>query len=102
MGWTLTLQGCTSLKELSQGLKVGRDLDLSETDIKELPQGLKVGRDLVLFGCTSLKELPQGLEVSGNLWLDNTPISKKYTREEIRKMIEDDGGFVNRSIFTSI
>jgi hypothetical protein len=33
------------------------------------------------------------------LFLENTPLSKRYTEEEIRKMIEDRGGFVKWSIF---
>ena len=42
------------------------DLDLSNTPITTLPQGLKVGSDLDL---------------------DNTPLSKKYSEEEIKKMV---------------
>jgi hypothetical protein len=36
-----------------------------------------------------------GLSVS----LKNTPLSKKYSREEIRKMIENKGGNVGGGIF---
>ena len=35
---------------------------------------------------TPITPLPQGLEVGGSLWLRNTPLSKKYTRDEVRKM----------------
>jgi hypothetical protein len=33
------------------------------------------------------------------LFLYDTPLSKRYSIEEIRKMIEDKGGFVNGSIY---
>ena len=62
----------------SDDLKVGGRLDLNSTKITSLPDGLKVG---------------------GYLYLPNTPLSEKYTKEEIRKMIEDKGGEVKGGIF---
>jgi hypothetical protein len=46
-------------------------LDLENTKITSLPDNLTVGRSLNLI---------------------NTPLSEKYSREQIRKMIEDKGG----------
>ena len=55
-------------KKIQQYINGGSkgDLDLRNTPITSLPNNLKVGRDL---------------------YLTNTPISKKYTQEEIRQMI---------------
>jgi len=36
--------------------------------------------------------------VGGGLYLPNTPLSKKYSKEEIRSIIEERGGYVKRSI----
>lgn len=128
VGGSLDLQGCTSLKKLPQGLEVGWDLankkgrylNLEDcTSLEELPKNLKVGGNLVLNNCKSLKELPQnlqvggdffirdtpieklpqGLEVGNRLFILNTPISKKYSKDEIRKMIVNGGGFVKGNVF---
>ena len=97
----------TPIQSLPPGLKVGGDLDLSNTPIQSLPSGLEVGGALYLENCKNLKSLPDGLKVRGsldlsntpiqslppglkvewNLYLRGTPISKKYTEEEIRKMV---------------
>jgi len=37
--------------------------------------------------------------VEGNLYLENTPLSKKYTKEQIKQMIEDNGGYVKENIY---
>ena len=101
VGGQLVLEGCTSLEKLPQDLKVGRGLDLENcTSLKELPKGLKVDRSLDLAGCTSLEKLPQGLKVGVDLYLTKTPIAQKYSKEQIRKMIEDGGGFVEGKIYT--
>ena len=58
----LDLQGCTSLKELPEGLEV-KHLNLREcTSLEKLPEGLEVNY-LYLRGCASLKKLPSKLEV---------------------------------------
>jgi len=36
--------------------------------------------------------------VGGSLNLINTPLSKKYSKEEIRNMIEEKNGYVKRNI----
>jgi hypothetical protein len=96
----------TSIQSLPNGLKVGGDLWLTNTPIQSLPDGLEVGRSLDLDNCKNLESLPNDLKVEGSLWLTNTPIqslpdglevgvnldlsntplSKKYTEEEIKAM----------------
>jgi hypothetical protein len=75
-------------KKIQQYIKDGGkgNLNLSNTPIQSLPPGLKVGGDLNLEN-TPIQSLPPGLEVGGILYLGGTPISKKYTEEEIRKMV---------------
>ena len=64
----LYLYGCTGLKALPEGLKVGRDLYLSGcTGLTKLPEGLKVGGGLWLDCCTGLTKLPEGLKVGGEI-----------------------------------
>jgi hypothetical protein len=43
--------------------------------------------------------LPNNLKIGYNLYLINTPLSKKYSKEEIRKIIEDKGGSVGMNIY---
>jgi hypothetical protein len=37
--------------------------------------------------------------VGNYLFLQNTPLSKKYTKEQIKQMIEDKGGYVKENIY---
>lgn len=67
-------------------LNIKGDLDLSDTPIQSLPNGLTVGGDLNLYN-TSIQSLPNGLTVGGYLNLGDTPLSKKYTEEEIKAMV---------------
>ena len=70
--------------------------------INNLPltkEDLTVDGNLNLFG-TQIKSLPDNLTVNGYLDLSRTPISRKYTEEEILKMIEDSGGSVGGKIIT--
>ena len=76
----------TPITTLPQDLEVGGNLYLSNTPITTLPQGLKVGGSLDLSN-TKIEELPQDLKVGGYLDLRNTPLSKKYTEDEIRRMV---------------
>jgi hypothetical protein len=36
---------------------------------------------------TLITSLPNNLKVGGDLWLNYTPISKKYTKEQIKQMV---------------
>ena len=62
------------------------NLDLSETPITSLPEGLTVRGSLDLEG-TPITSLPEGLVVGGSLYLHGTPLSKKYSKEELKKML---------------
>ena len=87
----------TSIRSLPKGLKVGGSLYLSNTSIQSLPEGLTVRESLSLSD-TSIQTLPKGLKVEKSLYIYNTPLSKKYTEEEIRKMIEETVGYVKGKI----
>ena len=85
VGGSLILSN-TSIQSLPPGLEVEGALYLTNTSIQSLSPGLKVGGNLYLM-YTPIQSLPPDLEVEGNLELEDTPISKKYTKEEIRKMV---------------
>jgi hypothetical protein len=74
------------ITSLPPNLKVGGNLNLTETPIKSLPSGLEVGKSLQLSG-TEITSLPNDLIVKKELSLLNTPLSKKITKEQIRKMV---------------
>jgi hypothetical protein len=76
----------TPISSLPKNLKIGGYLDLYGTKITSLPNDFKVGGNLYLRN-TPITSLPDNLEVGGGLYLGYTPISKKYTEEEIRKMV---------------
>ena len=76
----------TPITSLPDNLIVGGYLDLINTPITSLPDNLQVGGSLGLAN-TKITSLPNDLKVGGGLYLYNTPISKKYTEEEIRKMV---------------
>jgi hypothetical protein len=101
----------TSITTLPNGLTVGDDLNLFNTPITTLPDNLTVGGGLDLYGTpittlpdnlrvegylnlskTSITTLPDNLIVVGDLYLSHTPLSKQYSEDEIRKMIQDKGG----------
>jgi len=88
---------------------IGGDLDLREMDIESLGNLVRVegnldlqscknlvslgdleyvGDGLDLFDCKNLKSLGNLEYVGGFLSLGYTPLSKKYTKEEIRNMVE--------------
>ena len=88
----------TNIESLPDNLQVGGHLYLGDSNIKSLPDNLYVGSDLILHN-TNIKSLPNNLQVGWDLYLYSTPLSKKYSKEEIRKMIEDKGGFVKGDIY---
>jgi len=89
----------TKISSLPENLTVGGSLYLKNTKISSLPDNLKVGRSLFL-SFTQITSLPNNLTVGGNLYLRDTPLTKKYSEEQIRKMIEEKGGKVKGRIFT--
>ena len=85
VGGSLDLSN-TKVTSLPNDLKVGGNLHLYNTPITTLPNGLTVGGYLHLYN-TKVTSLPNDLTVGGYLYLEDTPISKKYSKEEIKKMV---------------
>jgi hypothetical protein len=89
VGGYLNLEGST-IESLGNLTSVGDDLDLRDTDIKSLGNLTSVGDDLDLE-YSKIEFLGNLTSVGGNLILNHTPLSKKYTEEEIRSMVEVGG-----------
>jgi hypothetical protein len=94
----LDLKHKTKINSLPDDLKVSGELDIGWTGITSLPDNLKIGGSLYIRGA-KIDSLPNGLQVNGNLYLNNTPISKEYTNDEIRKIINDKGGKIGGRIY---
>ena len=63
------------------------DLNLEGTPIERLPENLKkVGGDLNLSH-SKIKTISNDLHVDGCLYIEDTPLSKKYTIEELENML---------------
>ncbi|MCF8339628.1 MAG: hypothetical protein K9I82_01505 [Chitinophagaceae bacterium] len=89
----------TGIKKLPKDLYVDRNLFLSGCkQLTELPDKLHVGYILSL-SYTNISELPNNLYVGGDLYIENTPLAKKYTDAEMRKIVTSAGGEINGHIF---
>ena len=88
----------TQISSLPDNLKVWGYLSLENTPISSLPDNLTVGGFLDLR-YTQITSLPDNLKVGGYLFLKNTPLADKYSKEQIRKMIEEKGGKVKGRIY---
>ena len=77
----------TPIKSLGNLTSVGGSLNLYKTPIKSLENLTSVGGSLDLNN-TSIKSLGNLTSVGGSLYLRETLISKIYTEEQIRQMIE--------------
>ena len=77
--------GYTPITSLPSGLKVGGNLNLDSTPITSLPDGLTVEGYLNLND-TKITSLPSGLKVNGSVYLIDTPLSKKYTKKQLKQM----------------
>jgi hypothetical protein len=113
VGGNLDLYNCTNLTSLGNLTSVGGHLGLSYSNVKSLGNLTSVGGSLGLYNCTNLTSLGnltsvggdlnlRGSEieslgnltsVGGDLNLKDTPLSRKYTEEKIRSMIEI-GGYI--------
>ena len=82
-----------------EDLNVKGNLNLRDTKISSLPDNLTVEGNLDLRD-TEITSLPDNLKVGGFLDLENTPLSKKYSKKQIRQMIEKKGGEVKAEIYT--
>jgi hypothetical protein len=72
---------------------VGGSLDLANTEIKSLGNLRSVGGNLYLT-YSEIKSLGNLRSVGGDLFLRDTPISKKYSEEEIRQMVQVGGDII--------
>ena len=91
----------SSITTLPDNLEVGAGeftgLYLDKTKITSLPDNLKVDGSLFLDD-SKISSIPNNLQVEGSLTFPRTPLSDKYTVEQIRQIIEDKGGFVKGPI----
>ena len=86
---SLYLYNCKNLTSLGNLTSVGERLYLHGCkNLTSLRNLTSVGGTLNLNGCKNLTSLGNLTSVGGNLDLEGTPISKKYSKEEIRKMVE--------------
>ena len=76
----------TPITSLPDNLKVGGYLYLRNTPITSLPINLTVGGNLYL-SYTKITSLPDNLTVHGDLYLRNTPLSKKYTDDQLKQLL---------------
>ena len=88
----------TKITSLPNNLRVGGNLDLVNTPITSLPDNLKVEGSLYLWN-TKITSLPNNLKVGRDLYIYYTPLNKKYTKEEIEKMVKDKGGNIGGGIY---
>jgi hypothetical protein len=79
----------TQIESLGNLQSVGGDLDLYQTQIESLGNLQSVGGFLDLQG-TYIESLGNLQSVGGDLYLYETPISEKYSEEEIRQMVNVD------------
>ena len=80
----------TPIKSLENLTSVGGNLDLYNSSTESLGNLTSVGDFLDLRG-TQIKSLGNLTSVEGYLDLDYTPLSKMYTKKEIRNMVEVTG-----------
>ena len=80
----------TLIESLGNLTSVGGYLYLSYTPIKSLGNLTSVGGSLYLTS-SSIESLGNLTTVGGSLFLEDTPISKKYTEEEIRSQVKVEG-----------
>ena len=94
----LSLIDCKQLTELPGKLHVEGELNLSGCkQLTELPDNLYVKDSLVLYGA-NITELPNNLYVGRNLDIYKASLAKKYTDDEIIKMITSKGGTIKGRI----
>ena len=82
--------GRTPITSIGKLQSVGGDLDLLGTPIESLGNLQSVGGDLNLYE-TPITSLGDLQSVGGDLYLLGTSLSKKFTEEEIRQMVNIEG-----------
>jgi len=81
----------TPIESLGNLISVGGDLDLQNTSIKSLGNLISVGGYLDLLLGTPIESFGNLESVGGDLYLYDTPLSEKYSEEEIRQMVDVGG-----------
>jgi hypothetical protein len=89
VGGYLNLYG-SKVKSLGNLTSVGSYLNMEYSKIKDLGNLTSVEGNLNLLR-SKIESLGNLTSVGGYLYLRNTPLSKKYTREEIHSMVEVEG-----------
>jgi len=88
----LNLFGCDQLTSLGNLKSVNGYLDLRLCNqLTSLGNLQSVGGNLKLYGCYKLTSLGDLQSVDGWLNLNGTPLSEKYSEEEIRQMVDVKG-----------
>jgi hypothetical protein len=83
----------TAIKSLGNLTSVGGFINLYHTQIESLGNLTSVGGDLNLVR-TPIESLGNLESVGGSLSLVGTPLSRKYTEEDIRKMVDVGGEII--------
>jgi len=76
----------TKIKSIPDNFTIYGVCDLSYTPIEALPNNLTITSFLNISN-TKIKSIPDNLKVREALYIENTPFSKKYTLEQIKKML---------------
>ena len=87
----------SEIEDLGNLISVGGWLDLNQSTIKSLGNLTSVGGNLDLYE-SEIEDLGNLTSVGGYLDLTDTPLSKKYTEEEIREMVKVGGKVYFNSI----
>ena len=82
--------GGSKIKTLGNLTSVGGDLFLGNSNIESLGNLTSVGGYLTLY-VSNIKSLGNLTSVGGDLNLFSTPLSNKYSEDEIRSMVEVGG-----------
>jgi hypothetical protein len=70
-------------RQLPSNLIINGDLRMWGSKLKSLPTNLRVNGTLYI-SWSKIEELPDNLVVGGNCFINGTPLSEKYTEEEVR------------------
>jgi hypothetical protein len=85
--------GYTAITSLPDDLKVENFLEVGRTKITSLPNNLQI-KGVLDISYTKITSLPKDLQVGKDLYLYNTPLSRKYSQEEIRQMVPGVKGYI--------
>ena len=66
-----------------------------QNSLTSLPNNLTVTNDLHIYN-SNISEIPNNLNIGGNLHCDKTPLLKQYSPDEIKQIIIDKGGSVQK------